>query len=380
MSRHVLLAPDKFKGSLSAPQVAEHVATGLLRASPGLDIRQVPVADGGDGTLDAAVAAGYRRVPVRAGGPTGEPVDTAYAERDGVAVVELADVSGLGRLPGGKLEPLRASSFGTGEVLRAALDAGCRSIVLGLGGSACTDGGAGMLQALGVRLLDASGAELRPGGGALRELAQVDITGLHPGVTDAEIVVASDVDNPLLGEHGAAAVYGPQKGADREQVELLDTALARLAKVLGATDAAERPGAGAAGGVGFAAMAVLGAALRPGIDYLLELVGFPVQLPGAAVVITGEGSLDEQTLRGKAPVGVADAARAAGVPVLAVAGRCVLSAATLTEAGFAGAFALTDIEPDAERCIAEAGPLLERLATERIAKELERCLPSGGTS
>ncbi|MQA60631.1 MAG: glycerate kinase [Actinophytocola sp.] len=380
MSAHVLLAPDKFKGSLSAPQVAERVATGLLRASPGLDIRQVPVADGGDGTLDAAIAAGYRRVPVRASGPTGEPVDTAYAERDGTAVVELADVSGLGLLPGGKLESLRASSFGTGEVLRAALDTGCRSIVLGLGGSACTDGGAGMLQALGVRLLDASGTELRPGGGALRELAQVDITGLHPGVADAEIVVASDVDNPLLGEHGAAAVYGPQKGADREQVELLDSALARLAEVLGATGVAERPGAGAAGGVGFAAMAVLGAALRPGIDYLLELVGFPAQLPKAAVVITGEGSLDEQTLRGKAPAGVADAARAAGVPVLAVAGRCVLSAATLTEAGFSGAFALTDIEPDAERCIAEAGPLLERLATERIAKELERCLPSGGTS
>ncbi|MGH3516083.1 MAG: glycerate kinase [Haloechinothrix sp.] len=365
---HVLIAPDKFKGSLSASQVAAHLAAGLRRGRPELAVREVPVADGGDGTLDAALAGGFHRMPVRATGPTGVPVHTAYAERDGVAVVELADISGLARLPGGELAPMTASSMGTGEVIRTALDGGCRSIVLGLGGSACTDGGAGMLQALGVRLLDDDGGDLPPGGAALRQLARVDASGLHPAVGKADIVVAGDVDNPLLGPHGAAAVYGPQKGATAEQVRLLDAGLGRLAEVLD-SDIAEQPGAGAAGGVGFAALAVLGAKVRPGIEYLLDLVGFPQHLRGASLVITGEGSLDEQTLRGKAPVGVAAAARAAGVPVIAVAGRCLLTGTELVEAGFAGAFALTDIEPDSARCIAEAGPLLERLAAERLARE-----------
>lgn len=369
---HVLLAPDKFKGSLSAPEVATHVTTGLRRARPGLDVREVPVADGGDGTLDAALAAGFTRVPVRASGPTGEPVDTAYARRGGTAVVELADVSGLSRLPGRRLAPLAATSFGTGDVTRAALDDGCRTIVLGLGGSACTDGGAGMAQALGVRLRDADGADLSPGGAALARLAAVDVSALHPAVAEADIIVASDVDNPLLGEYGAAAVYGPQKGADAEQVALLDAALGRWAEVLQrdvGIDAvtATQPGAGAAGGVGFAALALLDAILRPGIEYLLDLVGFHRQLAGASLAVTGEGSLDEQTLRGKAPAGVAAAARAAGVPVVAMAGRCLLSRETLTASGFAGAYALTDIEPDPRRCVAEAGPLLEQLAEERLA-------------
>jgi len=363
---HVLIAPDKFKGSLSAPQVAGHVAAGLRRAVPGIDVREVPVADGGDGTLDAALAAGFERVPVTASGPTGEPVATGYARRGDTAVVELADVSGLARLPGRRV-PLTATSYGTGEVIRAALDDGCRTIVLGLGGSACTDGGAGMVAALGMRLLDAHGDELGPGGAALALLDTVDTAGLHPGLAEAEIVVASDVDNPLLGEHGAAAVYGPQKGASAAQVERLDAALARWVEVLGAQDVATRVGAGAAGGVGFAALALLGAVMRPGIEYLLDLVGFHDHLADASLVVTGEGSLDEQTLRGKAPAGVAAAAREAGVPVVAVAGRCLLSDEALTAAGFAGACALTDLEPDPRRSVAEAGPLLERLAEQRLA-------------
>lgn len=363
---HVLIAPDKFKGSLSAPQVAAHVAAGLRRTVPGIDVREVPIADGGDGTLDAALAAGFDRVPVTATGPTGEPVATGYARRGDTAVVELADVSGLARLPG-RRAPLTATSYGTGEVIRAALDDGCRTIVLGLGGSACTDGGAGMAAALGMRLLDTHGDELGPGGAALALLDTADTTGLHPGLADAEIVVASDVDNPLLGEHGAAAVYGPQKGASAAQVERLDAALARWATVLDAHDVATRAGAGAAGGVGFAALALLGAVVRPGIEYLLDLVGFHDHLADASLVVTGEGSLDEQTLRGKAPAGVAAAARAAGVPVVAVAGRCLLSAEALTAAGFAGACALTDLESDPRRCVAEAGPLLERLAEQRLA-------------
>jgi glycerate kinase len=367
----VVVAPDKFKGSLTAAQVAGHVAAGLARAAPGLEVVQVPVADGGDGTLDAAVSAGYRRVPVRAEGPTGEPVDTAYAQRDGVAVVELADASGLVRLPGGRLAPLTASSYGTGQVIRAALDAGCRRVVLGIGGSASTDGGAGMVQALGGRLLDAGGGEVGRGGAALAELRSLDLGGLHPALPETEVVVASDVDNPLLGPSGAAAVYGPQKGVSPDQVAQLDAALARWAEAVHratGVDAAGAPGAGAAGGVGFAALAVLGARLQPGIDLVLELVGFPAALPGARLVITGEGSLDAQTLSGKAPAGVAAAARAAGVPVVAVAGRSLLSPADLRPAGILAAYPLSDLEPDPARSMAEAGPLLERLAA-RVARD-----------
>jgi glycerate 2-kinase len=365
----VVVAPDKFKGSLSAPQVAAHVSAGLVRTVPGVEVREVPVADGGEGTLDAAVSAGFRRVPVTAEGPTGEPVETSYVERDGVAVIELADVSGLRRLPGGRVAPGTASSYGTGEVLRAALDAGCRRLVLGIGGSACTDGGAGLVQALGGRLRNADGEGIGRGGAALGCVEILDLAGIHPALRTAEVVVASDVDNPLLGPRGAAAVYGPQKGASAADVAELDAALARWAQAVSAAtgvEAAGQPGAGAAGGVGFAALAVLGATLRPGIDLILELVDFPATLPGAGLVVTGEGSLDEQTLHGKAPVGVAAVARSAGIPVVAVAGRSLLTPAELAPTGIRAAYALTDIEPDPDRCMREAGPLLELLA-ERVA-------------
>ena len=370
----VVVAPDKFKGSLTAAQVAARIAAGLARAAPGAEVVEMPVADGGDGTLEAAVEAGYRRVPVRAEGPTGEPVETAYAERDGVAVVELADVSGLGRLPGGRLAARTASSYGTGQVIRAALDAGCRRVVLGIGGSAGTDGGAGLVQALGGRLAGEHGGEVGRGGAALAAVRSLDLAGLHPALATAEVVVASDVDNPLLGPRGAAAVYGPQKGASPADVAELDAALARWADaVRRATgrDEAATPGAGAAGGVGFAVLAVLGATLAPGIDLVLDLVGFRAVLPGAGLVITGEGSLDGQTLHGKAPAGVAAAARASGIPVVAGAGRSQLSPSELEPAGSLAAYALTDLEPDPGRCMAEAGPLLERLA-ERVAADWMR--------
>jgi glycerate kinase len=364
---HVLVSPDKFKGSLSGREVAEHVAAGLRRVRPEVTVDLCPVADGGDGTLDAVLSAGFRRVPIVAEGPTGEPVQTAYAERAGTAVVELADVSGLNRLPGGKLAPMTASSYGTGQVIGAALDAGCHTVVLGIGGSASTDGGAGLVQALGGRLLDAAGADLPRGGAALAELSRLDVAGLHPRLRDAHVVVASDVDNPLLGERGAAAVYGPQKGADPADVRALDAALARWAAVVIrdagiGPDQPGRPGAGAAGGVGFAAVALLGAELRPGIGLLLDLLEFDARLAGATLVITGEGSLDEQTLHGKAPAGVAAAAKAAGVPVVAVAGRATLDRADLTRAGILAAYALSDLEPDRARSMAEAGALLEQVA------------------
>ncbi|MBC2931512.1 glycerate kinase [Nocardioides sp. zg-1228] len=372
----VLLAPDKFKGSLTATEVAAALERGLAGVAGDVEVAVSPVADGGDGTLDAAVAAGYERVDVRASGPTGEPVDTAWAHLAGTAIVEMADVSGLVRLPGGRLEPMTATSRGTGELIAAALDAGVRRIVLGVGGSACTDGGAGLLQALGARLLDPSGAEIGDGGGALAALAAVDLGGLHPRLREVEVVVACDVDNPLTGPHGAAAIYGPQKGANEAQVAELDAHLGRLADLVSAAtgrdvrDVRDSPGAGAAGGVGFAAMAVLGATLRPGIDLVLEMVGFEQTLAGADLVVVGEGALDEQSLRGKAPIGVARLARAAGARVVAVCGVNHLSPPALAAAGIDAAYAVVDRAPSTESAIHDAATHLEQLAADELPRHL----------
>ncbi|SDX98571.1 glycerate kinase [Modestobacter sp. DSM 44400] len=370
----VLVAPDKFKGSLSAAEVAAAVAAGLRRVVPSAIVAQVPVADGGEGTLEAALAAGFTRVPVQVAGPTGAPLDSAVAVRDRTAVVEMAAASGLALLPGGQPAPLAATSLGTGQLLRVALDLGCTEVVLGIGGSACTDGGAGLLAGLGARLLDAGGHDLVPGGGSLAHLDRVELSGLDPRLRGVRVVLASDVDNPLLGPSGAAAVYGPQKGASAGDVVVLEAALTRwaaaLAGVVGsrAATAVPEPGAGAAVGVGYACLVALGAVRRPGVDVVLELGAFAEHLRGADLVLTGEGSLDDQTLRGKAPAGVAARARAAGVPVVAVAGRCSLGPDELREAGITAAYPLTAIEPDVDRCMREAGALLERLAG-RIAQE-----------
>lgn len=372
-AQRVLVAADKFKGSLTAVEVAERVTAGLRRVVPDLVVEALPVADGGDGTVAAAVAAGFERREVRVTGPLGDPVTAAFALRDGTAVVEMAEASGLQRLPEGVFAPLTASTYGSGELLRAALDAGARSIVFGVGGSATTDGGAGMLSALGARLLTAGGEPVAPGGAGLAELTSADLSGLDPRLASAGIVLASDVDNPLTGPKGAPAVYGPQKGASPEDVETLDAALAHFAKVLEETSGARAaeyaasPGAGAAGGIGFGAL-LLGAGFRPGIEVMLEVLGFAPALERADLVITGEGSLDEQTLHGKAPAGVATAARAAGKEVIAVCGRLALPPEALGRAGIRWAYALTDLEPDVATCIAEAGPILERTA-ERIARD-----------
>ncbi|MBB6414985.1 glycerate kinase [Streptomyces sp. AK010] len=372
-TQRVLVAADKFKGSLTAVEVAERVTAGLRRVLPGLEVEALPVADGGDGTVAAAVAAGFERREVRVAGPLGDEVTAAYALREGTAVVEMAEASGLQRLPAGVFAPLTASTYGSGELLRAALDAGARTIVFGVGGSATTDGGAGMLSALGARFLDAEGEPVPPGGGGLAELATADLSGLDPRLSEVELVLASDVDNPLTGPKGAPAVYGPQKGASPDDVAALDTALAHFAKVLeGATgpkaaEYAASPGAGAAGGIGYGAL-LLGARFRPGIEVMLDVLGFAPALDRADLVITGEGSLDEQTLHGKAPAGVAAAARAADKDVVAVCGRLALPPQILGRAGFRRAYPLTDAEPDVAKCIAEAGPILERVA-ERIARD-----------
>src|SRR5580700_10275731 len=384
----IVIAPDKFKGSLPAAEVASAIAAGLRAEWPAAELVTVPVADGGEGTVDAAVAAGLERVPVTVDGPTGEPVHASYARRGEAAVIELADACGLMRLPGGRPAPLTASSFGCGQVLAAALAAGARQIILGVGGSASTDGGAGLLQALGARVLDARGEPLARGGGALREVAALDLTGLnpalrevaaldltglHPALRPSTVILATDVVNPLTGPDGAAEVYGPQKGASPEQITELASGLRRWAAVVAATtgtDRSQAPGAGAAGGVGFAALAMLGAQARPGIELVLDLVDFDAALDGAALVITGEGSLDTQTLAGKAPAGVARAAARRGIPVVAVAGRSTLTEDQLATIGICRVYTLSDLEPDPARSSAQASTLLRRVG-QALAREVQ---------
>ncbi|MEU3245800.1 glycerate kinase [Streptomyces sp. NPDC006875] len=369
----MLIAADKFKGSLTAVQVAERVTAGLRRAAPDAVVESLPVADGGDGTVDAAVAAGFERHEVRVSGPLGDEVTAAFALRGDTAVVEMAEASGLQRLPAETFAPLTASTYGSGELLRAALDAGARTIVFGVGGSATTDGGAGMLAALGALFLDADGEPVAPGGGALGDVATADLSGLDARLPEVDLVLASDVDNPLTGPKGAPAVYGPQKGASPDDVAVLDAALGHfttvLEKAIGAraAECAVAPGAGAAGGIGYGAL-VVGARFRPGIDVMLDVLGFARALDRADLVITGEGSLDEQTLHGKAPAGVAAAARAAGKEVVAVCGRLALAPEALGRAGIRRVYPLTDAEPDIARCIADAGPILERVA-ENIGRD-----------
>ncbi|WP_258803701.1 glycerate kinase [Pseudarthrobacter sp. NS4] len=389
----IVIAPDKFKGSLSAPDVCLHLEKGLQRGAGGnLDIIRIPVADGGEGTLDAAVGSGFTRRTATVSGPTGQPVAADFAVRGHEAVIEMATASGLALVPqvlrGGKPDSTSAAtatSLGTGQLIRAALDAGCRRIMLGVGGSASTDGGAGLLQGLGARFLDARNNELPLGGAALANLHSIDFTHFEPRLVDTRFVLASDVDNPLLGAQGAAAIFGPQKGATQQDVGMLDAALARFVEVLAreigfrAIKAAEAPGAGAAGGVGFTAIAALAASRRPGIDVVLEFTGLTERLAGADLVITGEGSLDEQSLLGKTPMGVARAAAAQGVPVVAVCGRTTLADGQGAAAGFKEIFALTELESNVDRCIAEAGQLLEQLGTQisgRLAAERPARTPS----
>lgn len=372
----VVIAPDKFKGSLSAPEVARHLAAGL-RASAAIlgypiDVLSIPAADGGEGTVDAAVGAGFERRTATVTGPTGRSIQAAFAVRGSEAVIEMAAASGLGVLPECIPAPLGATSRGTGELIRAALDEGCRHLVLAIGGSASTDGGSGVLRGLGARFLDsrflhADGAEIPDGGGFLTGLDRIDLSGLDDRLREASIVLASDVDNPLLGARGAAAVFGPQKGASPADILHLEAGLAHFVAVLAETigaqarDAANAAGAGAAGGVGYAALAVLGATRRPGIDIVLEFTELDTRLAGADLVITGEGSLDQQSLAGKTPVGVARVATRAGIPVIAVCGRTTLEPHEAHRAGFQRIYPLTDLEPDPTASISQAGPLLEQL-------------------
>jgi len=371
MGGRVVIAPDKFKGSLTAAEAADALSVGLKRGDPTLTTVHCPVADGGDGTLGTVLAAGFERIPVYAMGPTGQVVHTAYARSAKTAVVEMAEICGLQRLPGGVPAPMTASSHGLGAVVVQALDHGCRDIIIGVGGSASTDGGAGFLTALGATVRDQDGIRL-PLGTPIGDAAHLDLTGLHPDIACASFTLASDVDNPLSGPLGAASVYAPQKGASPDQVAELDRGLRRWADVVERetrVDYRTAPGAGAAGGVGFAALAVLGAQMQPGIDVIIDRIELDRHLLGACAVVTGEGSLDRQSLRGKAAIGVCRRASTHGVPTFAVAGVSALTPAEANSAGFAGVYTLSDLEPDPQRSMTHAAELLTKVG-ERLAPAL----------
>ncbi|WP_435607791.1 glycerate kinase [Pseudomonas knackmussii] len=342
----LVIAPDSFKESLSAPEVAAAIARGWLRARPADEVLLRPMADGGEGTVDAVLeATGGERRECVVRGPLGTPVQAHWGWLgEGTAVIEMAAASGLHWVPADQRDATRTTSFGTGELIRAALDAGARKLILGLGGSATNDGGLGLLQALGVRFLDEQGAPLGDGGAELALLHSIDVAGLDVRLRAVEVEVAADVDNPLCGPRGASAVFGPQKGANPAQVEQLDAALQRYAQVAAQVlgeDHSAYPGVGAAGGLGFAARAFLGARFRPGIELVAEVAGLAEAMQGAALAITGEGRLDAQSLHGKTPVGVARVAAAAGVPVIALAGSLGEGYVRVHDNGIAAAFSLT---------------------------------------
>ena len=324
----VVVAPDKFKGSLDAAGVAAALAAGVRDVAATATCELIPMADGGDGTVDAFIASGARAIAARVRGPLGAAVDATYARDGAAAIIEMAAASGL-TLLGAELDARRATTLGTGDLLRDALDRGATRIVLGIGGSATTDGGAGALAALGARFLDDAGSVLEPVPEALARVARIDLAALDPRLQRVDLAVACDVDNPLLGPGGAAVVYGPQKGASPEDVAFLDGVLTRLAGAMSAAtgrDLRALPGAGAAGGLGWALASACGARLERGVTLVAELRGLAAALVGADWCFTGEGRIDEQTLRGKVVDGVGALARAAGVPAIAFGGSVDSSA------------------------------------------------------
>jgi glycerate kinase len=371
----IAIAPNAFKGTLTAAQAAACIERGLRRALPGLATVKIPLADGGDGTLPAIVeATGGKRVRCWVGDPLGRSIPSTFGVTgDGrTAVIEMALASGLALLKPGERNPLPTSSRGTGELIRAALDRRVTEIILGIGGSATNDGGAGLARALGVKFLDARNRELPEGGGALAKLARIDLTGLDARLKSTAISVACDVDNPLCGPRGAARVYGPQKGATPAMVRRLETGLKRLAAVIqrdAGVSVAHLPGAGAAGGLGAGLVALLGARLRPGADLVTQAIGLESKLAGCDLIITGEGRLDGQTACGKAPAGVARVARRLGIPVIAICGSLGPDAGRVRAIGIEAWFSsLEEPVPEAdlprrapgrlERCAEQVGRLL----------------------
>lgn len=382
----IVLAPNAFKGSLTATQAASAMEHGVRTAFPDAEVRKVPVADGGDGLAEVlidALGGEARAATVR--GPLGQPVRATlcHVPARGLAVVEMAAASGLALLAPHERNPALTTTYGTGELIRAALDLGARRVVVGIGGSATNDGGIGMAAALGMRFLDGAGNDVAPIGGALGQIRRIDPSGLDPRVAAVRCEAICDVDNPLLGPRGAARVYGPQKGASSAQVEALEAGLAQLADVIATDlglDVRDLPGAGAAGGLGAGLHAFLGAELRRGVDLVLDLVGLDEQLAGVDLVITGEGQIDHQTAFGKAPAGVAQRAKARGIPCLAIAGAIGERIGDLHPLGIDAIFSLCPGPISSKQAMEEAAALL-RAATEQVVRcFFRRTAPTGEES
>ncbi|KAB7768758.1 glycerate kinase [Xanthomonas maliensis] len=384
----IVIAPDSYKESLSALEVATQIEAGFRDVFPDWHYCKVPVADGGEGTVDALVAAtGGRVIACTVSGPLGTPVQAFFGlTGDGrTAVIEMAAASGLALLPPAARAPLQTSTAGVGELILAALDAGARHFIIGIGGSATNDGGSGLAQALGARLLDAHGQAIGPGGGALAALARIDTEGMDRRLQDCRFEVACDVDNPLIGPTGASAVFGPQKGATTAMVQQLDANLRHYADLL-ARDLGQHlhalPGGGAAGGLGAALVAYLGAQLRPGVELVAQAVGLEARVACADLVITGEGCLDAQSLHGKAPVGVARIAQRLGKPVIAIAGSLGAGADRLPAHGIAAVFASVQRPGSLEDAIAQASSNV-RAAARNVAAALhvgQQLAPSSSAS
>lgn len=364
----VIIAPDSFKDSLSAQGVADAIALGLAHVWPDAQLVKCPMADGGEGTVESVLAAcngEWRRTRVR--GPLGAAVEARWGwlADSRTAIIEMAEASGLQLVPPGQRDACSSSTYGTGELIRAALDEGAGRVILAIGGSATNDGGAGAMQALGVALLDDHDQPLPPGGLALANLARIDLSDLDPRLAQVDVEIAADVDNPLCGPHGASTVFGPQKGASPPQVLALDQALGHFAGHCAQAlnrDVRDEPGSGAAGGLGFAAKAFLAAQFRTGVDVVAQLTGLAEAIKEADLVITGEGRFDAQTLRGKTPFGVARIARQHGVPVVVIAGTLGEGYQALYEHGVDAAFALASGPMTLQEACADAPRLLSERA------------------
>ena len=369
----IVIAPDSFKGSLTAAQACAAIEDGVRKALPEAETVTVPMADGGEGTMQSLIdGLGGSIVECEADDPLGRAHMAAYGlTRGGTAVIEMAQASGLTLLGENERNPLLASTYGTGQLIHDALDRGARDFIIGIGGSATNDGGAGMAQALGYRLLDAAGNDLPPGGGALLRLCRIESLNADSRLAESRFTVACDVDNPLTGERGASAVFGPQKGASAEMAVLLDKALARYAGCILADlrmDVACIPGAGAAGGLGAGCIAFLGAELRRGVDIVIDATGLSEKLGGAALVITGEGRTDSQTLSGKTAYGVSRLAKSLGTPVVLISGSLAIGADELLECGICRVYSLMDDGTGLDEAMRNGAALLRGKA-ERAIRE-----------
>ncbi|MEZ8612578.1 glycerate kinase [Vibrio sp. 10N.247.311.14] len=364
----IVIAPDSYKESLSAMGVAQAIEDGFKQLIPNAEYVKLPMADGGEGTVQSLVDAtnGYIiQHPVI--GPLGEIVEGFYGMfGDGkTAIIEMAAASGLDLVSPEQRNPLKTTTYGTGELIKAVLDKGVEHIIIGIGGSATNDGGLGMAQALGIRMLDAEGHELVFGGGELSKLTTIDLTNLDPRLQNVRLEVACDVDNPLCGPKGASQVFGPQKGATPEMVELLDANLAHYASIMKnqlGVDVIDLPGAGAAGGLGAALVGLLNAELRPGINIVMDAVNLDEIVSDADLVITGEGRIDSQTIHGKTPIGVARTAKKHKLPVIGIAGCLASDCGVVHEHGIDAVFAVVNRSVDLPTALAEAAENIELTA------------------